>query len=172
LLTGCAVIAAVSASAFITGKPSVTEGTFTPKVTVSDYAKTVSVTFTWQVTSAAGQVKGPSSKCLDDASGKTANGTRIDLWGCLNQSRQKVTFNYSGELAVVGKCVTLASSRSTTLTLQPCKATSNQKWKRGSSGEYVLAANGRCLTAPRTSNGTQLTVAACKNSSSQHWSLP
>jgi Ricin-type beta-trefoil lectin domain/Putative Ig domain len=161
-----------ASSGKITGKPSVTAGTFTPKVTVSDYAKTVSVTFTWQVTSAAGQVKGPSSKCLDDASGKTANGTRIDLWGCLNQSRQKVTFNYSGELAVVGKCVTLANSRSTTLTLQPCKAASNQKWKRGSSGEYVLATNGRCLTAPRTSNGTQLTVAACKNSSSQHWSLP
>jgi len=162
----------ISSSGKITGKPSVTAGTFTPKVTVSDYAKTVSVTFTWQVTSTAGQVTGPGSKCLDVASGLTTSGTKIDLWSCLSQARQKVTFNFSGELAVVGKCVTLANANGTALTLQPCNGASNQVWKRTSSGEYVLKANVKCLTAPKTANGTQLVIAACANASSQHWSLP
>jgi serine protease len=162
----------INSSGKITGKASVTAGTFTPKVTVSDYAKTASVTFTWQVASTAGRVTGPAAKCLDVASGATTSGTKIDLWPCLSQSRQKVIFNFGGELAVVGKCVTLANTTGTALTLQTCMSTSNQVWRRTSSGEYVLKTDAKCLTAPKTTNGTQLTIATCQNTSSQHWSLP
>jgi hypothetical protein len=154
----------------ITGKPSVSAGPFTVTVTASDYAKTASATFAWQVTSTAGQVKGPGAKCLDDAAAKTTSGNHIDLWTCLTQSRQSVTFNYAGELAVVGKCVTLASG--TGLTLQTCTGATSQVWRRTGSGEYVLKSDAKCLTAPKTTSGTQLTIATCANASSQLWSLP
>jgi hypothetical protein len=154
----------------ITGKPSVTAGTFKPKVTISDYAKSVTIGFTWQVSSAAGAVKGYDAKCVDDSAGSTANGNKIDIWSCTGKAPQQITFAANRELQVRGKCVTGGK----TAFLEPCRDSSNQAWTRLSNGEYVLAATGTCLTDPSNSkaNGTRLTLAACKNTASQHWSLP
>jgi hypothetical protein len=154
----------------IAGKPSVTAGTFKPKVIISDYAKSVTIGFIWQISSAAGAVKGYGAKCVDDSASSTANGNKIDIWSCTGKAAQQITFMANRELEVRGKCVTGGS----TAFLEPCKDTSNQAWTRRANGEYVLAATGKCLTDPAnsTANGTRLTVAACRNTASQHWSLP
>jgi serine protease len=154
----------------ITGTPRVTAGTFKPNVTVSDYAKSVVVSFAWQVSSAAGPVHGYASKCVDDYFGHTSNGNKIDIWSCTGKAQQKITFAANRELQVLGKCITGGN----TALLEPCKAAANQTWTRQSNGEYVLAANRKCLTDPSNSknNGTGLTLAACKNTANQHWSLP
>ena len=157
-----------SSTGRITGKPGTTAGTFKPRITVSDDAESSTVTFTWKVSSKAGPVKGYLRRCVDDYLGHTRNGTKIDLWSCDGQSRQRITFAANGELKVLGKCIT--SGRG--IVLQACRDSSSQKWTRRGNGEYVLG--GRCLTDPGRSrrNGTQLRMAACSAASNQRWSLP
>ena len=51
----------------ITGTPSVTAGTWRPKVTVTTTrGGSASVSFAWQIVSAAGIVSGYAAKCVDD----------------------------------------------------------------------------------------------------------
>ena len=71
---------------------------------------------------------------------------------------------------MLGKCVTGGTS---SVFLEPCEDTSNQAWTRQSNGEYVLAANGKCLTDPASAkaNGTKL-GGRPQNTANQHWSLP
>jgi Ricin-type beta-trefoil lectin domain/Putative Ig domain len=152
----------------ITGTPNVTAGTFTSKVVTAYYAGWHTITFGWQVSSPAGEMKGYSSKCLGDYNAKTTAGNKIVIWTCTAGAAQNITFAANSELLVVGDCVT----GTTTAFLEPCKGATSQEWTRQSNGEYVLKSNGKCLTAPNASNGTQLTIAACVNNANQHWALP
>jgi serine protease len=154
----------------ISGKPTVTAGTFRSKVTISDYAKSVTIAITWFVSSPPGAIRGFDAKCVDSAGGKSSIGNKIDIWSCTGKAPQTLTFAANRELQLLGKCVTGGASAFLGL----CKGTSNQAWTRQANGEYILAANGRCLTDPGSSraNGTKLTLAACKNTANQHWSLP
>ncbi len=159
----------ISGSGRIAGTPGVTAGTFTAKITVSDYAVSDTVTSRWLVGSMAGPVKGYKSRCADDYDGRTRNGNKIDLWSCDGKARQKITFTSSGELRIEGKCVTSGSHG---VAIEPCTGSAAQTWTRRASGEYVSA--GRCLTDPGDSvqNGTQLRVLACTGAAAQRWSLP
>ena len=155
----------------ITGTPTITAGAWRPKVTVTTTrGGSASVSFLWQIFSAAGHVSGYGAKCVDDYAGRTANGTKIDLWACDGKRQQQVTFAADGELRLNGKCVTA----STRVYQEPCKDAADQVWTRRSNGEYALKSNGLCLTDPfgSTVNGTQLTVTACRNLARQHWALP
>jgi 3D (Asp-Asp-Asp) domain-containing protein len=154
----------------ITGKPSVTAGTFRPRVRIWDYAKTVTISFTWFVSSGVGAVRGYGAKCADDADGRISSGNKIDIWSCTGKTPQRITFLANRELQVAGRCVT----GGTTAFLEPCEDMSDQVWTRRANGEYVLAATGKCLTDPADSkaNGTRLALAVCRNAANQHWSLP
>lgn len=152
----------------ISGTPGVTAGTFTPKVTLAYNDGSRSVSFSWKVSSAAGQLKGYDAKCLGDYNAKTTVGNKIVIWTRAAGAAQTITFAANNELQVVGGCVT----GTTALVLGRCAAATSQEWTRLSNGEYVLKANGRCLTAPSATNGAQLTVAACKDTANQKWALP
>jgi 3D (Asp-Asp-Asp) domain-containing protein len=154
----------------ITGTPGTTAGTSAATVTVSSYATSATVAFSWQVSSVAGPVKGYGARCADDYAGRTVNGNKIDLWSCDAQARQQITFTASGELQVAGKCVTAGSAA----VLETCAGSAAQTWTRHANGEYVVKSNGRCLTDPgnATANGTQLRSAACTDAAGQRWSLP
>lgn len=153
----------------ISGTPGVTAGTFTSHVTVAYYAGWHTISFGWNVSSVAGQVKGYATKCVDDTASRTTAGNKIQIWTCNTGSAQKITFAANNELQVLGKCITSVSNRTV---LESCTGTTSQKWTRLSNGEYVLKANGACLTEPSTNNGTQLTLTACRNIAIQHWTLP
>ena len=159
------------ASGRITGKPDVTAGTFNAKVTVAYYAGSYAFRFSWRVSSPPGPVKGFDAKCVDSAGGRASNGNKIDIWSCTGKAAQQVTFTSSGELSLLGSCVTGGTSSAF---LEPCKGTANQVWTRLANRSYVLKLNGKCLTDPGSAkrNGTRLTLAACKNTANQHWSLP
>jgi Ricin-type beta-trefoil lectin domain/Putative Ig domain len=155
----------------ITGKPATTAGTWHTTVTVSAGTPSSQVSFTWRVSSKAGAVKGYASKCLDDNAGRTARGTKIDLWSCDGQARQRVTFRSDGELRVSGKCV---SDKNGATVLESCTGAAAQTWTRRSNGEYVVSSAGACLAVPAssTANGTQLRLSACTDSRRERWSLP
>lgn len=153
----------------ISGTPNTTAGTYTTKVTVSDYAKSVSVSFSWQVSSTAGEIKGNGSKCVADSGGRTTGGNKIEIWTCNGGTAQRITFTASRQLLVVGRCIT---GGSIDVFIEPCSNVTNKSWTRLSNGEYVLKSSGKCLTEPSTTNGRQLLVTACRNTANQHWSLP
>jgi hypothetical protein len=160
----------ISASTgLITGTPAVTAGTWHPTITVSDYASSKTVTFTWQIGSKDGQVKGFQARCADDYHNKTRSGNKIDLWSCQKQARQTFTFTAARQLTVDGKCM---SARNGLAVLEPCSGSAAQAWTRRRDGEYVTG--GRCLTYPARSakNGIQLRLEACKDTQQQRWSLP
>jgi hypothetical protein len=122
-----------------------------------------------------GALKGFRNLCLDDNNGVSANGNPVDIWQCIGGSRQRWT-QQSGELQVVGKCLTDESwsGAGTKLVIEACNGQRNQQWSRNTTGEYVLAYKGLCLTDPggSTANGTQVQVQNCTNASDQHWSVP
>jgi hypothetical protein len=154
----------------ISGRPSVTAGTYRTKITATDSTRASgSASFTWYVKSATGPVKGYGSKCADDHRSSTANGNRIDIYSCNGGSAQKLAFLASGEVTVLGKCLRDSGAR---VILYTCNGTTTEIWTRHSNGEYVIRYNGRCLTAPSATNGTQLALAACTDSTRQRWSLP
>jgi hypothetical protein len=154
----------------IKGTLSTTAGTWHPTVKVAAGGSSGSVSFTWQVKSGAGLVRGFVSKCVDDFLGRTANGTKVDLWGCNSSlGRQKITFLANGELKVSGKCIT---NKNRLTVLEPCTGAAAQIWTRRANSEYVVR-GGLCLTVSgSTANGAQLRLAGCSNSRRQHWSLP
>jgi serine protease len=155
-------------SGTITGNFGVTAGIFKPTITVSYYAGAVTAKFPWQVSSAPGRITGIYGKCADDFLGR-ANG-KIDLWTCDGAARQRLTFTASGELQLLGRCVTAYK----TALLKPCTGAASQQWRRLANGEYTVRSSGACLTDPRKAkaNGTQLTLATCTDTTNQRWTLP
>jgi hypothetical protein len=154
----------------ISGKPNVSGGTFNVRITVSYYDSSSSFSFRWQLSTGPGRIKGFAAKCVDDANGHTTNGNKIDLFTCDGKAQQTIRFDVTGELLVLGKCVTGGN----TVFLEPCVGTPSQIWTRHANAEYTLKLNGKCLTDPGSSsrNGTTLTLAACRNTANQHWGLP
>jgi ricin-type beta-trefoil lectin protein len=122
-----------------------------------------------------GALKGFRSLCLDDNNGLSANGNPVDIWQCIGGARQRWT-QQNNELQVAGKCLTdnTWGGTGTKLVIEACNGQRNQQWSRNTSGEYVLAFQGLCLTDPSssTTNGTQVKAQNCTNATDQHWSVP
>ena len=172
---------AINSSGLITGWAQ-TPGTY--KITVSaidGLDATGTTTITWTVKAAAdtgvtGAIRqnGGSSKCLDDPSSRTANGTAIDLAACTGKSNQSWTAAQDGSIRVLGLCLTASGTR---VLLYGCNSTIGEEWHAGTDGALVSVRYGTCLTGPTkaVANGTLPTLATCTSSTSstaQHWSRP
>jgi GH25 family lysozyme M1 (1,4-beta-N-acetylmuramidase) len=164
-------------------------GTFKVTVTASDaLGGTGSASFTWTVKAApdagtAGPIRqdGGSGKCLDDPSGKTANGTGIDLSSCTGKSNQSWTVVQDGTLRTGGKCLETVGNSTASgarLELEPCNSDDgSQVWEAATDGQLVNPQSARCLDVPAASaaNGTRPVIEPCANSTSQaneHWLRP
>jgi GH25 family lysozyme M1 (1,4-beta-N-acetylmuramidase) len=173
---------AMDSTGLITGWPT-KPGTYTVNVSASDnlYASG-SATFTWTITAAAdsgfaGQIRqsGGTAKCLDDPSGNTANGTKIQLYSCLGNSNQMWTTVQDGTIRVRGHCLAASGS---IVELWGCSSNSaNQQWRAATDSELVNAASGLCLYYPNANagNGAKPTMNTCANvttQSGEHWGRP
>ena len=164
-------------------------GTFKVTVTASDpLGGTGSASFTWTVgaapdSGAAGQIRqvGGTGKCLDDPSGKTANGTHVDLSTCTGKSNQKWTAPQDNTLRTGGKCLeTVGASKASgaKLDLEPCNAANGgQIWQASTDGQLINPSSGKCLDVPaaKAANGTQPVIEPCANSTTapnEHWLRP
>jgi GH25 family lysozyme M1 (1,4-beta-N-acetylmuramidase) len=164
-------------------------GTFKVAVTASDaLGGTGSASFTWTVKAApdagtAGPIRqdGGSGKCLDDPSGKTANGTGVDLWSCAGKSNQSWTVVQDGTLRTGGKCLQTVGNSTASgakLELEPCNSDDgSQLWEAAADGQLVNPLSAKCLdvTAASAANGTRPVIEPCANSTSQaneHWLRP
>jgi GH25 family lysozyme M1 (1,4-beta-N-acetylmuramidase) len=173
---------AMDSTGLITGWPT-KPGTYTVHVSASDslYASG-STTFTWAIAAAAdsgfaGTIRqvGGTAKCLDDPSGNTANGTKIQLYSCLGNANQTWTTVQDGTIRVRGHCLAASGS---TVELWGCSSNSlNQQWRAATDGELVNAASGLCLYYPNANagNGSKPTMNTCANvttQSGEHWARP
>jgi ricin-type beta-trefoil lectin protein len=116
-----------------------------------------------------------SAKCLNDLNSLVSPGNPIVIYTCItNGPNEKFSHPANpGALVVYGQCLTDPASggSGTKQVIEPCTGALNQMWFHNSTLEYVLTANGLCLTDPGSSkvNGTQVVVSICKNVSNQHW---
>jgi hypothetical protein len=132
---------------------------------------------TGSVTLPTGPVtSGIAGKCLDDYTGSSADGTKVDLWDCNNTPAQQWTVGNS-LVQINGKCLDIVGAGSTAngtlVDLWDCNGGSNQVWT-AENGALVNPASGKCLDDPglSTTNGTQLEIWTCNGGSNQQWTLP
>jgi hypothetical protein len=140
-----------------------------------------STSFTWTVTAAANN--GPlgtivdyhGGRCLDDPSGKTANGTPADISGCDRKANQQWRMDADGTIRVSGRCLQEAGTgNGAAVVLEGCTESSAQRWQISTGAEIVNVASGRCLDDPsgKTANGTRVNVAPCEGKSYERWTGP
>ena len=116
-------------------------------------------------------------KCLQDPGGRTANGTRVELEGCVSGATERWTVASDNTVRANGHCLNIAGSGSTNgrqLQLWNCNGSTRQVWLQESAGQLVNPASGLCVTDPGSSrnNGVTPTMGACHARSSEQWTLP
>jgi hypothetical protein len=123
--------------------------------------------------------RGTPAKCLDAAGDGSANGTKVQLWTCLNDASQNWTIQPSGTIQINGACLAVQGSapvppNGAKLQLWSCNGTANQRWHQGPGNTLVNGAGGKCLDDPNASvtNGIQLQLWTCNGGKQQAWPLP
>ena len=121
-----------------------------------------------------------TKKCVDVTGNSSANGTKVQLWDCLNDHAQQWTVNLNGTLTVNGKCLDVTgqgTANGTGVELYACNGGANQQWKPVN-GSLVSAQSGKCLDDPgwNVTDGTPLDIWTCLGGSSPQsnelWKLP
>lgn len=118
----------------------------------------------------ADRITGIDGKCIDVDGAKTANGTRIWLFGCNGTGAQDWKVDADGTLRALGKCMDVPSGFTTQL--RDCSGAESQRWE--AKGTLIVhAGGGRCLGTTGTSaDFTQLQILPCNGSAAQAWRLP
>ncbi|GAA3273020.1 hypothetical protein GCM10020218_017270 [Dactylosporangium vinaceum] len=117
-------------------------------------------------------------KCVDVNNSNTANGTKIQIWGCNGTGAQQWTLNSDGSVRALGKCLDVTAAgtaNGTKLQLYDCNGTGAQQWTYVSGSQALRnPASGRCLDDPSgsTTDGTQLQIWDCNASNAQRVTVP
>jgi hypothetical protein len=117
-----------------------------------------------------------TAKCVDDNSGSSANGTKIEMWDCNGTAAQNWTIETDGTIRINGSCMDIigaGTANGTLIELWTCNGGANQQWLPVN-GMLVNPVSGRCLDDPgfNTTNGTQLEIWDCNGGSNQQWAIP
>lgn len=120
----------------------------------------------------------PGGECLDNFTGGTANGNKVDIWTCNGgASSQLWTVAADGTIHIAGRCLDNhdnGAANGNLVQLYQCIDSPAQQWVAQSDGSLFNPATGRCLDDPNstTMNGTQLQIYTCNESAAQRWTLP
>ncbi|MBB5867627.1 beta-glucanase (GH16 family) [Allocatelliglobosispora scoriae] len=117
-------------------------------------------------------ITGPGGKCIDVNAAGTANGTKIQLWGCNGTNAQQWTIG--SDIRALGKCLDVASggtANGTKVQLWDCNGSGAQVWQRTGINELYNPQSQKCLdaTGGSTADGTQLQIWACTGGAAQKW---
>ena len=161
----------------VTGAPT-SAGSGKVTVTATDSAgNTGGTSFTWMVDISVGAITAANGQCIDDPSGSTTNGNRLQMWDCRQSPAQTWTVGGDGTLRVVGKCMTVdgaGTADGTAVVLYDCGPTAAQVWQAHNDGTLRNPASGKCLEDPGSGGiTTKLDITTCDPSAAdQHWRLP
>ncbi|MFJ4871514.1 ricin-type beta-trefoil lectin domain protein [Streptomyces sp. NPDC088757] len=124
-----------------------------------------------------GEVRGLGNKCLDVDDSQTADGTKIQLWGCNGTGAQQWTVAGDGALKVLGKCLDVSgggSADGTKVQLWTCNGSGAQTWQAQADGSLRNPQSAKCLDVAggATADGTKVQLWTCNGTSAQKWALP
>ncbi|WP_405690128.1 ThuA domain-containing protein [Streptomyces sp. NBC_01185] len=124
-----------------------------------------------------GAVTGVGGKCLDVASGVSADGTQIQLWTCNGSAAQKWTVGTDQTLRALGKCLDISgggTADGTKIQLYGCNGSGAQKWVPQADTTLRNPQSGKCLDASGASSadGTKVHLWSCHTGANQKWNLP
>ncbi|WP_432978591.1 ricin-type beta-trefoil lectin domain protein [Dactylosporangium sp. CA-233914] len=117
-------------------------------------------------------------KCMDVSNAGTANGTKIQIWGCNGTGAQQWSFPGDGSVRALGKCLDVtsgATANGTKLQLYDCNGTGAQQWTYVSGSQALRnPQSGRCVDDPSssTTDGTQLQLWDCNATNAQRVTIP
>ncbi|MEV7967297.1 SMP-30/gluconolactonase/LRE family protein [Sphaerisporangium sp. NPDC088356] len=137
---------------------------------------TMAVVHVPTASAAAGSpITGIGGKCVDVASGNSANGTRVQLWTCNGGAAQQWTVETDGTIRALGKCLDVAGASTANgarAQIYDCNGTGAQRWM-ATAGQLVNTASGKCLDAANVSSadGTQLQIWSCNGGVNQRWTI-
>jgi actin-like ATPase involved in cell morphogenesis len=121
-----------------------------------------------------GPVVGLAGKCLDVVDGEDANGSRVQLLGCIDSPAQEWTAPGDGTLRSQGKCLQIidVGTFEPRLEINKCTRAAGQQWEL-KAGTIVNPPSGTCLDVQRSSsrNRTPVITSVCIDGPGQHWTL-
>ncbi len=125
----------------------------------------------------AGPIVGLGGKCLDVNAAGTADGTKIQIYGCNGTAAQQWTVGTDGTVRALGKCLDVdaaGTANGTKVQLWTCNGTGAQDWEPGPNGSLVNPASGKCLDVSenRAVDGQQIHIWTCYGGDNQRWTLP
>ncbi|MFJ6938604.1 ricin-type beta-trefoil lectin domain protein [Streptomyces sp. NPDC101132] len=113
-------------------------------------------------------ITGLAGKCLDVESGRSADGTAVQLWGC-NESKAQQWRLTGGTVRALGKCL---SNESGALRIATCDGNPKQKFEyRAADKTLRHTATDSCVDVPggNSADGTDLILYACAGGPNQQW---
>jgi peptidoglycan/xylan/chitin deacetylase (PgdA/CDA1 family) len=112
-----------------------------------------------------------AGKCIDVPGGNTANGTKVQLYGCYEGVNQQFTYTVAQELRILGKCLEAPSgSNGAQLQINACSSASSQKWTFGSDGSIRSVGYANvCLDVYSSSDGAPVQLYSCWGGDNQKW---
>ncbi|TXS32910.1 hypothetical protein EAO70_00245 [Streptomyces sp. adm13(2018)] len=124
-----------------------------------------------------GEVRGLGNKCLDVDNSQTADGTKIQVWGCNGTGAQKWTVTADDALKVLGKCLDVSNGGSadgTKVQLWTCNGSGAQTWQAQADGSLRNPQSAKCLDVAggATADGTKVQLWTCNGTDAQKWALP
>jgi hypothetical protein len=117
---------------------------------------------------------GDSAKCVDDNTGSTTDGTKVQMWDCNGTAAQNWTPESDGTIQLGGKCMDItggSTANGALVELWDCNGGANQQWQPQLNGSLLNPVSGKCLddTGFNTVDGTQLELWTCNGGSNQQW---
>lgn len=125
----------------------------------------------------SGSIIGIGGQCVDITGGSSADGTRLELWGCGQwKDNQNWVLANDGTVHALFKCMTAGDSgtaNGTPVVLSTCNGSPGQQWTR-TNGTLVNPNSHRCLDATNASStpGTKLELWDCNGGANQQWKTP
>jgi ricin-type beta-trefoil lectin protein len=130
-----------------------------------------------QAATATGAITGLAGKCMDVASGSSANGAAVQLYDCNGTAAQQWTVGTDGTIRALGKCLDVtgqSSANGATLQLWDCAGSANQQWTVTAAHDIVNPQANKCadVTGNTSANGTRLQIWTCTGAANQKWTAP
>lgn len=133
----------------------------------------------WTVSAEANTAARPASlsgtasgRCLDVPNG--AVGVQVQIWDCVGNANQQITFTAANELRVGDRCLAAENNGlapGTKVILWACNGTNSQKWSTRLDGSVINRLNGLALdvTNRATANGSPVQLWRAIGTSNQTW---
>ncbi|MFI5756689.1 ricin-type beta-trefoil lectin domain protein [Streptomyces sp. NPDC051569] len=126
---------------------------------------------------ATGTITGLGGKCVDVASGSSANGAAVQLYDCNGSAAQQWDVNSDGTIRALGKCLDVkdnSTANGAQLQLWDCTGGPNQRWTVSAARDIVNTQADKCMdvTGNSSANGTRLQIWTCSGTANQKWTAP